>query len=78
MDEMRILGAAQLLTTQSCLVREVLGVGVGVALFQLKRLIHPGPKWTKGRLRLLQGRRQAPSWLFLSQGGHARANTTAQ
>lgn len=74
MDEMRILGAAQLLTTQSCLVREVLGVGVGVALFQLKRLIYPGPKWTKGRLRLLQGRRQAPSWLFLSQGG----DTTAQ
>lgn len=44
---MRILGAAQLLTKQSCLVRELLGVGAGVALFQLKRLIHPGPKWTK-------------------------------
>lgn len=71
-------GSSSALTTQSCLVREVLGVGVGVALFQLKRLIHPGPKWTKGRFRLLQGRRQAPSWLFLSLGGHARANTTAQ
>lgn len=35
------------------------------------------PSWFRGRLRPYKGRRQDASWLFpLSQGGHARANTT--